>query len=174
MPRDAVAGHDPSCHAHDGAGMSGLHAMAYTSIAYPLRESELTALLEGARRFNGGVDVTGVLFHHAGRFFQYFEGPENAVRLVHGRILRSPTHHSLAVLLDAPIASRQFPSWYMGFCEPPVNEFQTIANAEWAQAMPIMRTTMERSEGLSLVLSYWSRWVADRPARPPGDTGEAP
>lgn len=154
--------------------MSGLHAMAYTSIAYPLRESELTALLEGARRFNADVGVTGVLFHHAGQFFQYFEGHEEAVRLVHGRILRSAMHHSLAMLLDAPIASRQFPSWYMGFCEPPVNEFQSIANAEWARAMPVTRTTMERSEGMSLALSYWSRWVADQPPQTPDGSGRKP
>lgn len=152
--------------------MSDLHAMVYTSIAYPMTQSQLAALLDGARRFNAEVGVTGVLLHHVGRFFQYFEGPVHAVREVHGRILRSTRHHSLAFLLDVPIASRQFPAWYMGFCEPPADEFQRIANAEWAQAMPITRTTMERSEGMSLVMSYWSRWVADRPARSPDDAGE--
>lgn len=172
MSCDVRARSEALVSAHGGAGMSGLHAMAYTSIAYPMTQSQLTALLDGARHFNAGVGVTGVLFHHAGRFFQYFEGPVHAVSDVHARILRSTRHHSLAFLLDAPIASRQFPSWYMGFCEPPVNAFQSIANAEWAQAMPITRTTMERSEGMSLVLSYWSRWVADRPAPPSDDTGE--
>ena len=58
--------------------MSGLHGIAYTSVAVPMAGTELTALLEQARCFNAHIGVTGVLFHHAGRFFQYFEGEEVA------------------------------------------------------------------------------------------------
>lgn len=143
--------------------MKGVHGIAYTSEAYPMTTDELTELLEGARRFNAQVDVTGVLFHHSGRFFQYFEGSEDAVRQVHARILASPRHHSLELLLDMPLPERHFGGWHMGFCEPPVNEFQAIANDDWAGAMPLTRTTMRRPEPLALVLSYWSRWIADRP-----------
>ena len=50
-----------------------LHGIAYTSEAYPMTTEELTELLEGARRFNARIGVTGVLFHHAGRFFQLEE-----------------------------------------------------------------------------------------------------
>lgn len=153
--------------------MSGLHGIAYTSLAVPMAGAELTALLEQARRFNAHIGVTGVLFHHAGRFFQYFEGGEDAVREVHARILASPKHHSLQVLLDAPQPERLFAGWYMGFCEAPENAFQAIANAEWAHAMPMTRSVMRRSEALSLVLSHWSRWVAERPERAPRDAEPA-
>ena len=149
--------------------MSDVHGIAYTSTAFPMPPADLVALLEGARRFNAAVGVTGVLFHHAGRFFQYFEGEEGAVHRVHARIVASPRHHSLQVVLDGPQPERLFPSWYMGFCEPPQDAFQTIANAEWAAAMPLTRTSLRRSEALSLVLSYWSRWVAEQPEKAPRD-----
>lgn len=145
--------------------MKNIHGIAYTSEAYAMTPEELTGLLESARRFNATVGVTGVLLHHSGRFFQYFEGSEEAVRQVHARILASPQHHSLKMLLDAPLPERHFTGWHMGFCEPPVNEFQAIANEDWAGAMPLTRTTMQRAEPLALVLSYWSRWIAERPVK---------
>ncbi|MES2669484.1 MAG: BLUF domain-containing protein [Pseudomonadota bacterium] len=140
-----------------------MHGIAYSSEAYPMTTEELTELLESARRFNARVGVTGVLFHHSGRFFQYFEGSEDAVREVHARIIASPRHHSLRLLLDTPLTERHFVGWHMGFCESPVNEFQAIANDDWANAMPLTRATIQRPEPLALVLSYWSRWIADRP-----------
>ena len=151
--------------------MTDLHGIAYTSTAFPMDGKQLTALLERARSFNASVGVTGVLFHHAGRFFQYFEGEEDAVRRVRARIVASPEHHSLQILLDAPQSERLFGGWHMGFCEAPQNTFQSIANADWAQAMPLMRTSLRRSEALSLVLSYWSRWVADQPGQARPDAG---
>lgn len=141
-----------------------LQGIAYTSEAYPMTTEALTELLEGARRFNMQVGVTGVLFHHSGRFFQYFEGIEDAVREVYARITASSRHHSLRLLLDTPLKERHFAGWHMGFCEPPVNAFQAIANDDWAGAMPLTRTTIQRPEPLAIVLSYWSRWIADRPA----------
>lgn len=145
--------------------MSGLHGIAYLSQGFRITANELHAMLVRAREFNRGVGVTGVLFHHAGRFFQYFEGKDDAVRQVHDRILRSPLHHSIEVLMDGPIAERSFSDWYMGFCEPPADEFQAVATAQWVDAMPITRTGLRRDEAMALVLSYWSRWVADRPSR---------
>lgn len=140
-----------------------MHGIAYTSEAYPMTAEELTELLENARRFNAKVGVTGVLLHHSGQFFQYVEGSEDAVREVYARIRASAQHHSLRILLEMPLTERHFAGWHMGFCEPPVNEFQTIANDDWANAIPLTRTTMQRSEPLALALSYWSRWIADRP-----------
>lgn len=150
--------------------MSALHAIAYTSRAFrPLTTQALDDLLESARGFNAHVGVTGVLFHHAGQFFQYIEGEASAVAAVYARIVQSTRHHDLRVLFDTPVGTRLFESWYMGFCEPPQNALQSIANADWIDAMPLTRSTLEKSEAMSIVLSYWSRWVADRPvddARP--------
>lgn len=152
-----------------GVFMTGLHAIAYISRASrALTVDELGELLESARSFNEHAGVTGVLFHHAGQFFQYIEGEVSAVASVYARIVQSTRHHDLRVLFDAPVGTRQFESWYMGFCAPPENALQAIATADWINAMPLTRSTLEKSEALSIVLSYWSRWVADRPH---SDTG---
>ncbi len=143
--------------------MSGLHGIAYTCMASPLTADALTAVLEAARRFNAKAGITGVLFHHGGRRFEYFEGPETAVRRAYAQIQASPTHRALHLLWDAPLPARHFESWYTGFCEKPENAFQATANDEWIGAMPLTRTSLQRSEPMSLVLSYWSRWVADQP-----------
>ncbi|MFD0725349.1 BLUF domain-containing protein [Lysobacter brunescens] len=143
--------------------MTQLHGIVYLSTGFPMSTDELHAMLIRARDFNREVGVSGVLFHHAGRFFQYFEGPEDAVARVHDRILRSPMHHSIRILMDAPIEERAFSDWYMGFCEPAADEFEAVATAQWVDAMPITRTQLRRSEGLALAMSYWSRWIAERP-----------
>lgn len=143
--------------------MTSLHGIAYLSTGFPMSRGDLHAMLKAARAFNRQVDVSGVLFHHHGRFFQYFEGAEEAVQKVRDRILRSPLHHSIRILMDAPIDERAFSDWYMGFCEPAADEFEAIATTQWIDAMPITRTQLRRAEGLVLALSYWSRWVAERP-----------
>ncbi len=143
--------------------MTQLHGIVYLSTGFPMSTSELHAMLVRARDFNREVGVSGVLFHHAGRFFQYFEGPEDAVARVRDRILRSPMHHSIRILMDAPIEERAFSDWYMGFCEPAADEFEAVATAQWVDAMPITRTQLRRAEGLALAMSYWSRWIAERP-----------
>jgi hypothetical protein len=146
--------------------MSGLHAIVCTSVAGPIERTRLIAALETARRICIRRGVTGVLFHHAGQLFQYLEGPEDAIRRIFARMLQSQLHCALRTLLDAPLSARHFASYHLGFCEPAQSEFEASANAEWIRAMPLTRTTFERSESLSLVLSYWSRWVADQPERP--------
>ncbi|MCB1587782.1 MAG: BLUF domain-containing protein [Xanthomonadales bacterium] len=121
---------------------------------------ELAELLDDARNFNCHVGVSGVLFHHLGRFFQYLEGPANGVRAAYARIEGSARHHQIKVLFEDVVPERHFEGFFMGFCEPPEAEFQSIANAEWANAMPLTRNELRRDPELSLVLSYWSRWVA--------------
>ncbi len=151
--------------------MTNLHGIVYLSSGFPISTSDLHAMLVRARDFNREVGVSGVLFHHDGRFFQYFEGPEDAVARVRDRILRSPLHHSIRILMDGPIEERAFSDWYMGFCEPPADEFEAVATAQWIDAMPITRTQLRRAEGLALAMSYWSRWIAERSA--PGTGGPA-
>ncbi|MBL8262687.1 MAG: BLUF domain-containing protein [Xanthomonadaceae bacterium] len=143
--------------------MTDLHGIVYLSKAFPMSTGDLHAMLSSARVFNRQVGVSGVLFHHYGRFFQYFEGPEDAVVRVRDRIMRSPMHHSIQILMDSPIEERAFSDWYMGFCEPASDEFEAVATAQWVDAMPITRTQFKRAEGLVLAMSYWSRWVAERP-----------
>lgn len=140
-----------------------LHGLAYESRAFRIPDSgQLQRLLEEARSFNLQVGVTGVLLHHGGRFFQYIEGAVDSVQAVYARVLASTMHHSVRVLFDGEISHRQFDAWHMGFCEPPQAQYQAVANAEWAEAIPLTRSDMRRDPGIALVVRYWNIWVAER------------
>jgi hypothetical protein len=138
------------------------------SIAYVSRATrrfvpeELDALLVDARTFNASVAVTGVLFLHDRRFFQYIEGPDDGIARAYARIRRSRSHDGMETLLETAMPRRYFDARHMGFCEPPGSALQRLANASWEQAMPITRDEVEGFEGLSLVAYYWNKWSAER------------
>ncbi|WP_440709938.1 BLUF domain-containing protein [Herbiconiux sp. YIM B11900] len=93
-----------------------LLSVVYTSTASsPFSDAELAALLTVSRRNNARSGLTGMLLYRAGRFLQVLEGPEEAVRRLMDRIGSDSGHHSVRVLLDEQVASRQFPEWTMGF-----------------------------------------------------------
>lgn len=93
-----------------------LLAVVYTSVATePFDAEQLGSLLAWCREWNGSVDVTGMLLHREGRFIQFLEGPEAAVRELVANISQDPRHTRVRVLLEDTVAERQFPEWTMGF-----------------------------------------------------------
>lgn len=144
--------------------MTGLSAIAYRSVARRrLSSLELDALLVDACAFNAVVGVTGVLFHHDGRFFQYIEGEAAGLKQVYERIRNAGAHRELVELLHGPVAQRQFERWHMGFCQAPESTLQELSNAAWIEAMPITRASDKASEGVGLALYHWSKWLAEQP-----------
>lgn len=140
-----------------------MRAIAYISRATRSFGPEaLDALLVDARGFNAGVDVSGVLLFHDGRFFQYVEGLEPGISDVYRRICQSSLHTLIEKLLDTAMPRRYFDAWHMGFCEPPGTVLQALANASWEQSMPITRDEFDGFEGLQLTSYYWNKWSAER------------
>jgi hypothetical protein len=93
-----------------------LFSSVYTSVATaPLDDAGLSDILTASRKNNSKVDVTGILLHRDGRFIQFLEGPEAAVRTVLARIEADPRHDKVRVLLEDTIATRQFAEWTMGY-----------------------------------------------------------
>ena len=93
-----------------------LLGVAYTSVATePFDDEMLSSLLEWCRARNGSVDVTGVLLYRDGRFIQFLEGPEKAVRELVASISQDRRHTRVRVLLEDPVAERQFAEWTMGY-----------------------------------------------------------
>ena len=142
--------------------MTELRAIAYTSKASrELPPQDLDRLLLEAQSFNEACNVSGVLLYHAGTFFQFFEGPETGVMAVYARIRQATMHNTIVELLNALANERQFASWHMAFCEAPESELQALETASWEEAIPMTRTTYERSQGLALLLYYWSKWKSE-------------
>ena len=93
-----------------------MYFVVYVSSAVePFSKQELVDLLAKSRENNAKLDLTGMLLYKDGNFMQVLEGQEDVVRGLVARIERDPRHRGLLMLLQGPIAERQFPDWSMGF-----------------------------------------------------------
>ncbi|NDI86403.1 BLUF domain-containing protein [Undibacterium crateris] len=134
-----------------------LYALAYISTATERLSTPeaIDALLVDARAFNRKCDVTGVLLHNDGSFFQYLEGSKDAVDLVYERIRRSFSHRNICELVSEPILLRHFSSWSMGFAEGTASELKAIAQAHWNHERRNLKGASHVSPGLKLLLHFW-------------------
>ncbi len=90
--------------------------LSYVSAAtHLMSEAELEAILASSMSHNAECDLTGMLLYLDGTFLQVLEGPPGAVHETYERIKRDPRHHDLMLIDEAPITTRDFPNWRMGF-----------------------------------------------------------
>ncbi|MDF2991592.1 MAG: hypothetical protein K0S37_2106 [Microbacterium sp.] len=95
---------------------AGLVSVAYVSSeAEPFDDGRLIELLTQSRRSNHAHDLTGMLLHRRGRFFQVLEGPEDAVDTLLEKIRADGRHRDVRVLLREAIDARRFDEWTMGY-----------------------------------------------------------
>lgn len=79
------------------------------------------ALLKIARERNEKLDITGFLHRESDVFYQWLEGPEDAVRAVFASICHDNRHHHLQKVAEQPIAQRSFAQWSMGYSNDDTN-----------------------------------------------------
>jgi hypothetical protein len=77
--------------------------------------TELRAILDRARIVNSQLDVTGILLHSEGSFFQVLEGDAEVIDSLYTKIARDKRHKNIVLIVREPIASRSFADWSMGF-----------------------------------------------------------
>lgn len=146
---------------------NALCAIAYVSTATrPLQPAEIDGLLLDARGFNAMSRVTGALFFNGEQFFQYFEGLPDSVHAVYERIRQARCHTDIRELMKAPVATRQFDAWHMGFCNATASTLQELAQARWEESIPVTRVSFKRNDGVALLMHYWSKWQAEYPVAP--------
>ena len=138
--------------------MTRLRCVVYVSTATRLMsEEDLESLLRDARAFNESVGITGILLYNDGTFFQYFEGPEDAVERVYERIRASHAHKDLTELLRAAIPMRLFGLWTMGLTHPPASQLLMFTNWKWRRdAERLELSPPSPSEGLELLRNFWA------------------
>lgn len=96
----------------------GLWQIIYVSKASaPLEGEGLSDLLRASRRNNHMFKVSGFLVQHDGCFLQVLEGPSGPLKALFGQIARDERHSNLWVLLDQPIARKDFAEWSMAFID---------------------------------------------------------
>ena len=98
-----------------GSGLDGaLTRLVYRSRAtLPLAGRSLAAMLQGARRRNRRVGVTGLLVADGRHYLQWLEGPAAGIATLMRAIGQDPRHDEIRVLVDAPLAARRFCGWDM-------------------------------------------------------------
>ena len=88
--------------------------LAYESTASDaMTEDQLQEILRQARSNNDELDVTGILLHAQGHFFQVLEGPEAVVRDLYDTIRDDPRHTDVTAVHSTSVAERTFPEWKM-------------------------------------------------------------
>ena len=80
-------------------------------------QAELLDLLTRSRANNSKLGLTGMLLYKNGEFVQVLEGSEQEVRALVQKIKQDPRHANVVKLLEGYCDERQFPYWYMGFCD---------------------------------------------------------
>ncbi len=91
------------------------HIIYASEASRSLTRQELLALHARAREKNSRVGITGMLIHKDGRFAQVLEGEEGAVRQLFDIIRQDGRHRDVKILMEGPIAQREFADWSMGF-----------------------------------------------------------
>lgn len=95
-----------------------LYHLGYVSTqTRPLVSEDLTALLKEALGRNQHLDITGLLLHRQGSFFQVLEGEKEDILQVFNSIKGDPRHHRVKTLFEGEIEAREFGDWRMGFLE---------------------------------------------------------
>ena len=89
-----------------------LNVLAYKSVAVDApTDADIQALLRSAQARNKAEGLSGVLLYDRGTYFQWLEGPTEALARVWDSISRDPRHCQVKVLRDEPISDRVFDGW---------------------------------------------------------------
>ncbi|MGR6743206.1 BLUF domain-containing protein [Microbacterium sp. F1-18] len=149
-----------------------LLSVLYTSNAQaPFGDDELAALLEQSRASNADRDLTGMLLYRGGRFVQVLEGPEQTVRDLIATIREDSRHSGMRVLIEQPIAHREFREWTMGY--QPIAETTGDAPAGFRDTFDDLESAGDPSATLRAAREL-SLWFRVRSARPQHGTDAAP
>jgi hypothetical protein len=83
-----------------------VHVVYASAATVPFSDYELQELLAKARSTNAALNVSGMLLHLDGSFFQVLEGPQCAVDDLYTRIGGDDRHDRITLIIREAIASR--------------------------------------------------------------------
>jgi hypothetical protein len=72
-------------------------------------------LLAKSRINNARLDITGLLLYRPNGFIQTLEGPNEQVLNLLNTIRYDPRHKNVTIVIQEPIAERDFSDWSMGY-----------------------------------------------------------
>ena len=78
-------------------------------------KSGVARILTQSRRNNKSNNISGVLCHGDGCFFQCLEGDRDAVEALYERLHEDDRHRDVTLLLKRPVEARRFRLWAMKY-----------------------------------------------------------
>lgn len=133
--------------------------LAYRSRSVnPPSEIELANLLRRAQERNSAENITGLLIYDQGHFFQWLEGPEDALARIWNSIRRDPRHREIEILREQILPERFFASWDMRLARRIRDGFEKAL-----AVAPAPTDLLKKVRGRPAVLadSVWDRVFAD-------------
>jgi hypothetical protein len=105
------------------------HLIYSSSADSKMSDAELRAILDRARTVNTQLDITGILLHTEGSYFQVLEGDAEAIDSLYAKIARDKRHTNVVLIVREPIACRAFADWSMGFASVTSKDVEGIIGA---------------------------------------------
>jgi len=92
-----------------------LYNLVYCSRATAgVDDAAVARIVESARRWNPVYGITGLLVFGSGIFFQWLEGPRDAVTQLMAMLQKDPRHENVVPLSEGEeVRERLFPDWDM-------------------------------------------------------------
>lgn len=113
--------------------------LIYSSAAVtPFTQTDLSKLLDLARRRNTLFDITGMLLYHSGSFLQVLEGPESGIDMIYRSITRDKRHISHKLLNRQNVTRREFQGWSMGFADTTSSVARPDGFVDYHRVLPKM------------------------------------
>lgn len=90
------------------------YSLSYASRAVAgLAPEDLENIVKTAVEHNQKTNITGILFYHQDRFFQYIEGDREDVVALMAKIMCDKRHYYILIRSRCEIKERFFPNWSM-------------------------------------------------------------
>jgi hypothetical protein len=105
------------------------HLIYASSADSKMSDADLRVILDRARTVNSELDITGILLHTEGSYFQVLEGDAEAIDSLYAKIAHDKRHTNVVLIVREPIASRSFADWSMGFASVTSKDVAEIVGA---------------------------------------------
>jgi hypothetical protein len=104
-----------------------LSHLIYASSGDPTMSiADLRAILDRARTVNSERNITGILLHSEGSYFQVLEGDAEEIDSLYTKIALDKRHTNVVLIVREPIADRSFADWSMGFASVTSKDIEGI------------------------------------------------
>lgn len=136
-----------------------VHIAYASTAAAPFGRQDLLDLLHKARARNAQLDITGMLLHQSGDFFQVIEGSQLAIAQLFAEISSDVRHRDVVKIIEEPIPNRLFGDWTMALADVTEVELSEIDGLNDYFGQGLMFSQLGAGRAKKLLTAFGSgRW----------------